>query len=388
MIRRDFLKKTVTVVGGLTAEISYGGPCAPLLDGASNASCTPQNNLAIRTGALSNNEFFLSDDGNADEVPNNTTPQNNNITWQSQGIYYDPVRGRMHQLDRQHTNGFTEHAYLDELTNAWVDVSIPAALDAGSSHWRQQAFDPTTGRIFYQKEATNSIFIYDPDRGWSETADEPSGGLTAGNSGPQSLGYHPNLFGPSGPGLLVINVWRFYAYNLSTDTWHTLNTSNMSTSNPLYDLDRGEGWYFPGRDELLITCRGKTNPNGENVAVAIAAGAGNETNLSTANSAEVRNKPAKQISGSSSNDKLNACFHPRQPNVLLAFDAASSTTYYTDDAAATSWNRAPFTHPFASQLTTDGRNTVGVLPQHGVVVGAAGIGTNNTKFVFWKVPTV
>lgn len=395
MIRREFLKNAAVLASGLAAKISHGAPCWPQLDGAANKTCDPSNqlNLERRTGELTSSNtpqlgvnYFRSEDGDQYQIANNrTSQQGSSITWQVQGIYYDPLRRVMHQLDKQH-NGSAEHARYDELTNTWTKVDA-SLLDVGAaSHWRQQAFDPASGRIFHHKETEDFIHIYDPVDGWTKTSDSPWD-LSAGNSGPESFGYHPNLFGPSKPGMLVVNVWKFYAWNMTAETWHELNTSSMATDNDLYDVDRGEGFYLPGRDELIMTARGKSNKNGQNVVYALAAGAGLETDLSTANSAEIRFAPVKQISAHSDNNKCYACIHPRQPNVLLAFDAANSAVQYTDDGASTPWKTAPFTSPFASELNTDGKYTVGSLPHHGVVAACAST-SNNTRFVFWRPPLV
>jgi len=403
VIRREFLKTAAVLASGLAAKISHGAPCWPQLDGAANETCNPSDpsdpsNLERRTGELTSSNtpqlgvnYFRSEDGDQYEILNNrTSQQGSSITWQVQGIYYDPIRRILYQLDKQHASEHLEHAEYDEVAGtAWTKITPHPDLDSGGgpSHWRQAVFIPETGYFWHQKESSDAIHFYDPNTGvWGKTIDAPDN-LQAGGSGPQGFGYHPNLYGPNKPGLLVANVWRFYAYNLLTELWDTLSTSAMSTGTDLYDADRGEGFYIPDRDELLMTARGKTNKNGQNIVYAVSAGAGNEANLSTANSAELRFAPPKQISGHSDNNKCYACMHPRQPNVLLAFPASNNEVWYTADGATTPWIEAPFTHPFASELTTDGKHTVGTLPHHGVVAGAAST-TNNTRFVFWRPPLV
>ena len=386
MIRRDFLKNAAAMATALAAKTSYAAPCAPPLDGAENQVCgqTSQSDLERRTRELTsgntpilNVNYFRSEEGSP-QIPNNRTQQQQAITWQVEGIYYDPIRRRMHQLDSQHQPGLLEHAYLDEASNTWVKVDTSALGVAGGQHWRASDFDHGSGYLYWQREGSNNLAIYDPDSGWSQVSASPN----ISSTDPGNGGFHPNLFGPNKPGFLTgrYNPTTFFvAYDTRNQTWSNLNSGGATdVGDVLY-----WGWsvYLPGRDELIMT------DNGGGM-IAFAAGAGLETGLSTANSASIRNNVPKAIFSSSGSDKCYACIHPRQPDVILAIDASGSTVYYTTDGATSAWQTAAFTHPFASELNSIGYCTVGSLPSHGVVAACDNTDSNNTRFVFWKPPLV
>lgn len=356
--------------------------------GLSYSFGTPSS-LYQRTSALTsaatpvvNVNYFRSGEGSP-VIPDNDTTQTDAITWQIEGIYYDENRRRVHQLDRQHSSLVLEHAYLDESANTWSAVDTDLADGNPAGHWRACDFDPQTGRLYWQREGTDDLYIYDPVAGWS--IEDGSSVLTA-NSNPGNLGFHPNLFGAGSPGILTgsyVGDGGFVAYRISDDTWHDLNQSGEPSANLFACLYAGWSIYVPATDELLM-CQSAGD------VFAFAAGAGLETNLSTSNSASARNAAPKGFEnpGGGSGNFLYACTHPRQPSVVLAFDAANSNVYYTDDAAATAWQTASFTHPFASELNTGGEYTVGSLPYHGVVAACESGVSNNANFVYWRPPLV
>lgn len=398
LIRREFLKNVAVLASGLAAKLSYGAtPCPPQIDDAASKECS-LSNLERRTFELTsgntpilNSNYFRSEEGDIQIKNNRTAGQGSVISYGVEGIYYDPIRRRMHQCDRQH-NGLMEHAYYDEVEDEWTKVDTSLIDSFGiPGHWRATAFVPETGFLYYQKEGHKTIFFYDPNANvWSQTAEEPLLGELTELNAVKGMGYHPNLFGPGKPGLLVtMNRW-FLGYNLTTEKWHSpLNSSGpMGEGNPLAYCSHGQGWYFPGRDELLLTSRSHENTvNGINTNYAVGVGAGLETDLQVGSGVDMREQPPRPISGLADTAKCYAAFHPSQPDVLLAFPADNDEVWYTADAAETPWIKAPFTHPFASELGTGAQYNVGSIPQHGVVAGCAST-ADNTRFVFWKPPLV
>lgn len=396
MKRRDFLTHTagiasILATGSSRSEVT---PCPPPLDGV--ATNCPDDNpppeggtvLERRTSALTsantpvaNVNYFRSEEGSP-QIPNNRTNQLTTITYSCEGIYYDPNRRLIHQLDREHTGGFLEHAIYDEVANTpWVQVDT-SGQDPPADHWRECAFVPETGDIYHRKEGDNLLWIYDAANGtWGTTA---STNLTSGDGGVHTIGYHANLFGAGRPGILHGAQLRFHGYEIATDEWTYLGSATNSNTGLTSVPYRGHSAYLAGRDELLFF-----TSSGD--CFAIAAGAGLLSQLSTANVLEQRNAPQTPIQPTSSNPKAFSCMHPRQPDTILAMDGAMSggnvgKCYYTKDGGTTPWVTASFTHPFMSEFGIV-YMTVGSLPNHGVVAGAQG-STDNTKFVFWKPPLV
>ena len=166
MIRREFLKKSVVVAGGLAAKFGYGAPCPPPLDGTVNEACgqTGQLNLEERANSMSDGEFFLSNDGHATaEIPNAPRDSVSTYTWQTRTGFYDPVRRRAHVIGEHYEGGEPyEHHYYNEVSNTWVTADI-SAIPQGPSHWRGGCFDVDTGRFFWQREATDNIYWYNPE---------------------------------------------------------------------------------------------------------------------------------------------------------------------------------------------------------------------------------
>ncbi len=337
---------------------------------------------------VSGANYFKSGDGQPFEVANNNAPgQSNNITWQVEGAYYDPLRRKIHQLDRQHGSENFEHSTYDELTNSWVATPILPDMDtAPPGHWRGASFDPVSGRLFWQREGTNKLYIYDFENGWSTTTHAN----LAGSARAYAAGYHPHLFGANREGVLCTAQNYICAYNLNDGTWRDL-TAFMGGGADLVDLERCQGIYFPFSNELMITGNARDNPNsvGNNIAIVFPAGVGNLSNISLSTpGVELRNTPPKAITGDGGYNKLYACFHPQQPNVLLGFDPSNTNVWYTDDAGVTPWKAAGFTHPFLAEFSRLDRMTVGSMTHHGVVAGCEHIGPDLVQFLYWKPPLV
>lgn len=335
-----------------------------------------------------NDNYFRSEEG-AVQIPNNrTASQGSEITWQVQGIYYDPIRRRMHQCDRQHSSTHTEHAYLDEVTNTWVLVDTSIMDGSPPGHWRAADLDPSTGVIYWRREGSADLYIYDPDVGASGTWRFVTSTLDIASGDGGNAGFHPNLFGPGVPGILTgryATTQRFVAFKIADETWHDMSQSGQPAGSIGDVLFRGWSAYLAERDELIMT-------KSSGPMVAFAAGSGLETDISLTNSAENRSSiiaaGGKAIHPINTATKSYACIHPRDPNTILAMDCVNSNVYYTKDGASTAWQLAPFTHPFSSELTDFGYNTVGCLPHHGVVVGSDTISDNNTRSVYWRPPLV
>jgi len=349
--------------------------------------------LEQRTRGLIDGVFFNSGDGGSPEIPHAPQDTSKPYTWQTRTGFYDPIRRRAHVIGEYYEGGQPyEHHYLDEINNVWVTADI-TAVPQGASHWRGGCFDVETGRFFWQREAREDIYWYDPDADEWAFHSSHSGIIDGLPTSPWCTGFHPNLFGPGKPGLVHASVWRLHAFEFTdyyndptSGSWTHLNGSNFGSSHPLKGQgEAGCATYMPGRDELMITGRGDRDSTNQCIVVHGGAGllAGS---VDVGNGVSVRTNPPKRATGQSNNSKAYLCIHPRKRDRILLMDAADNDTWYSDDGGQT-WPSGS-THPFAAQLDNDGKMSVTSLPHHGVVMGithdnpSVGI----AKCCFWKAP--
>lgn len=347
--------------------------------------------LEERTRALSDGEFFHSNDGHATaEIPNCLFTQDPlSVSWQAQSGWYDPIRRRVHYTGKDHGELY-EHNYLDEVSNTWVNV--PTAGDMGTGgHFRGHCFDPATGRLFYQRESSDNVWWYNPDtNAWTVHSTHTNlAGIGGERTTQWVTGFHPNLFGQGKPGLLHFNYDYVRAFEFTeylTDptagTWTELNVPSWPSSSLMDNFAAGGTCtYLSDRDEVMVTGRGINVAGAEVLSVAAGAGA-LAPNVDIGNGIEVRTNAQKAVANNSGTDKMFICIHPRKPGRILLMNAGSTTTQYSDDGGQT-WSAGP-AHPFATELNALGNMSVTSLPYHGVVMGMTNNGTNNVRFCFWR----
>jgi hypothetical protein len=196
------------------------------------------------------------------------------------------------------------------------------------------------------------------------------------------MGWHPNLFGSGQPGLFIWAVFRFFAYNLSTQSFSVLSPSNFSSSSIYYDRSTGQALYLPATDQLICFAknRGKGHP-----AIIVEAGAGNSSDVVSSGFVSPTATPPIQVyGGGGTTNHGHVVAHPDDANRLLLLDEHGSSRVWESSDFGSSWQLKGYSHPFQAMVNwSSGEYTVGTIPRYGVIVGMTS-GANGGETVLWK----
>ena len=380
MKRRSFLKGALGAIAtssGLS-RVAVAGPCAPPLVGAPNPQC------GVPPASLSETAAGLAP-GQSAQFTKNTLQRQEDIQWQLQTIWYDAPRGELQYMGKPASSQSQNHSHYiyTEATDSWSTTG--QSLFPGFGHIWNVTFDPINGDYWFRPYNSNSLRWYDRSAStWKETVSQTSPALNSGNASFAAMGWHPNLFGPGEPGIFIWAVFRFFAYNLSTQSFSVLTPSNFSSSSPYYDRKNGQALYLPGSDQLI--CFADDRGNGHS-AVIVEAGAGNSSNVVSAGLVSTTSAPPILVyGGGGTANHGHVVHHPNDANRLLLLDEHGSSRVWQSTNSGASWQQQSYTHPFqAMNNWSAGEYTVGTIAPYGVIVGMTS-NSSGGETVLWKPP--
>jgi hypothetical protein len=380
MKRRNFLKcagSFIATSSGISG-IAAADPCPPPLVGASNPQC------GIPPGSLSDTATSLGP-GQSAQFTKNTLQRPEDIQWQVQTIWYDAQRGELQYMGKPASSQSQDHSHYiySEANDSWSATGT--SLFPGFGHIWNVTFDPTNGDYWFRPYNTNSLRWFDrSENTWKETASQTSPALDSGNASFAAMGWHPNLFGPGEPGIFIWAVFRFFAYNLSTQSFSVLSPSNFSSSSAYYDRKNGQALYLPGTDQLI--CFANDRGNGH-PAIIVEAGAGNSNDVVGAGLVSTTSAPPIQVyGGGGTANHGHVVHHPGDANKLLLLDEHGSSRVWVSTDTGASWQLQSYTHPFqAMNNWSAGEYTVGTIAPYGVIVGMTS-NSSGGETVLWKPP--
>lgn len=381
MKRRNLLRDSVGIFAGsmVLGSKAFAKPCPPTLHGGSAlVTCGGSGSLVDAAAALS--------PGQSTHVTPNTLQHRQDIQWNVQTIFHDPVRDEIQYMGKPAFNQSQNHSHYtyDIAADQWSTSG--QSMFPGFGHIWNATFDPTKGDYWFRPHNSTRMEWFDRSAGangaWKSTPRQTSPALNGGGAHLGALGWHPNLFGAGNPGIFVWGLFRFFAYNMSTEAWHVLNPSNFSTSGPYWSRVNGQALYLPGSDQLI--CFADSKGNGH-PAVVVDAGAGNSSDVLSDGLVSTGGTPPLEIfGGGGSSNHGHIVHHPNNANRLLLLEEHGSSRVWESANDGASWSQQSYTHPFqAMDNPSSGEYTVGTVAPYGVVIGM----TSNSaggEAVIWK----
>lgn len=361
-------------LGALAGAMSFrtseaAKPCPPLLANADgdfgSSSCGSSTSLLAQTAGS------LAPGQSAPFTPN-TLQDPRDIQWQVQTIWYDETRGELQYMGKPATSQSRDYSHYiySEATDTWSTSG--KSLFPGTGHIWNCTFDPVNGDYWFRKYAGNEMRWFDRSDGangrWKTTTTQTSPDLNNGNANFAAMGWHPNLFGPGRPGILIWAVFRFFGFDLTTGQYSVLTPSNFSSNGPYWNRGPGQALYLPARDQLI--CFARDEGNGD-PAVIVDAGAGNSSDVVGDGFVRTTSEPPIPVfGGGGTNNHGHVVHHPDDPNRLLLLDEHGSSRVWESIDFGNSWQRQSYTHPFQQmQNWSVGEYTVGTIARYGVIVG-------------------
>jgi len=311
----------------------------------------------------------------------NTLQRVNDIQWQVETIYYDSVRKELQYMGKPASSQSQNYSHFiySEADDEWSTSGT--SLFTGSGHVWNTAFDPVNGDYYFRRYNENTMRIYDRSASaWTSTGGTTPA-LNAGNVNLAAMCYHPNLFGVGSPGIILWAVFRFFGWNINSQSWSVLTPSNFSSDSPYWNRSTGCGSYIAATDQVVMWAQNEGNGH---PGVLVNAGAGNSSDAVSAGLITTTTTPPIEVwGGGGGTVHGHIVKHPSNANRLLLFDEHSSKRVWDSTDVGTTWNLKSYTHPFSDMANwSAGEYTVGTGP-YGVVIGMT---SNNGggETVLWK----
>lgn len=354
MKRREFIVGLTSTAGLISMRRSAAvEPCPPIMDVAGATPACPSDivdsDLATAAAQLSIGEFieFVAGRQSAFSTPT--------LEWQS-NFYHDPANNVVHLLGKPaNANSAWQHQYFTISTSQWTNITGTSGIGNWSYYghiYGNTAFDETTGDLYQTvgidgSSDSKKAWRFRRSTGrWDRRAPE-SGTYTstALNDTCNGAAWHPNLFGPGDPGLVIDQQVVTLYWRKATDTMY----QQSHTSNA-YGRKEGIGIYWPAQDVVIVG--GSTGD-----ALARVESNGAQTPIRTN-----LNPPPITTSGQSS---LSSTFgslhvHPGNPNKLLLVETVGPRAWTSMDG--NNWTRIG-DHPFnrKPRVVCSLRNGLGCL---------------------------
>jgi len=323
--------------------------------------------------------------GQSVQFTKNTLQSQWDIQWQNESIFYDATRQELQYMGKPASSQSLNHSHYiySENTDSWATTG--QSLFPGSGHIWYPAFDTDNGDYFYRRNQTDLVRWFDRSDGsngiWKATPSQTNPALSAGNDNLAAMGWHPNLFGSGNPGLFLWSPFRFFGFNLTSQSWSVLQPSNFSQGTSLWNRSTGQALYLPGTDQLI--CFAADRGNGD-PALTVDAGAGNSSDIIGDSLAREINDPPINIKGGGGSEVHGHVInHPNDEDRLLIFDEHSTGRVWDSTDQGSSWSLKTYSHPFTGMPSaSSGEYTVGTGP-YGVVIAMSSTSSGG-ETILWK----
>lgn len=379
MKRRKFLVGAIGAVAGASSIVrpAFSKPCPPDLSGVVDPLCGTGNSLLEVAQSLVA--------GQSTQFTKNTIQRENDIQWQVQTIWYDEGRRELQYMGKPASNQSQNYSHYiyDEASDTWSTTG--QSLFPGLGHVWNVTFDPDNGDYWFRRYNDNVLMWFDRSEGsggtWKKTVAQTDPALNEGNTNFAAMGWHPNLFGPGNPGILIWAVRKFFGYNLVTRSFAVLSPT-FDSGGPYRNRSTGQALYLPATDQLI--CFAQDDGNGH-PAILVDAGAGNSSDVIGDGFVRTTSQPPIQVYGAGGDvNHGHVVHHPDDANRLLLLDEEGSSRVWESADYGTSWQLQAYRHPFQEMVNwSAGEYTVGTIAPYGLVIGMTS-NSDGGETVLWK----
>jgi hypothetical protein len=306
------------------------------------------------------------------------------ISWQNTTAYWDDMRREIQYMGKPQAPGGlyrSAHFIYSEQSDNWRTTKDPVAYGKYGHVWGK-CFDDVydIGRYYYIEQDAQSTGtgpedvsktlrymdrVVEAGQGstntpWTTLPEAPY--TVNGTNVQSSLGFHPNLFGPGNPGIVVTSKGGggVSHHNIKEGTW----TKVFGWFDPPYY--GGNAVYDPIND-VLICPEGSEELKGR--CRVWPAGSGGTTNYT-----DYTNGPPIAVRGTTAAHG-KSLLHPVSQKPMILEASGSERVWTTSDGGQT-WDLESYTHPFWTQgiaqnwatAADNGSYTVCSIPRYGVVM--------------------